>query len=98
MKKEQLNDDSPLSAASSSGTRTAPMPHFQHLLAGLQVRCEFVNVLFLMLEFGAHVQFASVSHSLLHSLDGNLLSFMSYSLEMHVDNFPSIYLFILCTS
>ncbi|XP_055302398.1 protein madd-4 isoform X5 [Sitodiplosis mosellana] len=33
---EELNDDSPLSAASSSGTRTVPMPHFQHLLASLQ--------------------------------------------------------------
>lgn len=42
-KKEQLNDESPLSAASSSGTRNAPMPNFQHLLAGLQVRCEFVK-------------------------------------------------------
>lgn len=36
--KQELNDDSPLSAASSSGTRTVPMPHFQHLLASLQVR------------------------------------------------------------
>lgn len=35
--KEQLNDDSPLSAASSSGTRAAPMPHFQALLTSLQV-------------------------------------------------------------
>ena len=26
------------SAAASSGTRTLPLPHFQHLLAGLQVR------------------------------------------------------------
>lgn len=33
-----MNDDSPLSAASSSGTRTVPMPNFQHLLASLQVR------------------------------------------------------------
>lgn len=36
--KQELNDDSPLSAASSSGSRTEPMPHFQHLLASLQVR------------------------------------------------------------
>lgn len=38
MDKKELNDDSPLSAASSSGTRTVPMPNFQALLASLQVR------------------------------------------------------------
>lgn len=37
-KKEQLNDDNPLMAASSSGSRPGPMPHFQQLLASLQVR------------------------------------------------------------
>lgn len=36
--KEQLNDDSPHTAASSSGSRTIAMPHFQQLLASLQVR------------------------------------------------------------
>lgn len=34
----------------------------------------------------------SHSHFLLHTLDGNLLLFMSYSLEMHVENVHSIYL------
>ncbi|XP_037039972.1 protein madd-4 isoform X3 [Bradysia coprophila] len=33
---EQLNDDSPHTAASSSGSRTVAMPHFQQLLVSLQ--------------------------------------------------------------
>lgn len=36
--KEQLHDDSPQSAASSSGSRNMPMPNIQHLLTSLQVR------------------------------------------------------------
>lgn len=39
---DQSNDA--LSAASSGGTRTIPMPHFQHLLASLQVRFEFNHI------------------------------------------------------
>lgn len=38
-KLDQLTADSPLSAASSSGSRTVQMPAFQHLLSSIQVRC-----------------------------------------------------------